>query len=54
MHQVQEFGYAEPLVRVAGYEPPRKPKVERKPRRKRTKNTEEVTDTKRQRSGKES
>jgi hypothetical protein len=54
MHQVQEFGHAEPLVRVEGYTPPRKPKAEPKPRRKRAKNTEEITDTRRQRSGKES
>jgi hypothetical protein len=26
LHQIQAFGHAEPLVRVEGYEPPRKPK----------------------------
>jgi hypothetical protein len=49
MHQIQEFGHAESLVRVEGYEPPKKPKVERKPRRKK-KATDEVTDTGRKRT----
>jgi len=26
LHQIQAFGHAEPLVKVEGYQPPRKPK----------------------------
>lgn len=28
MHQIQEFGHGEPLVKVDGYEPPRTPDKE--------------------------
>jgi len=26
LHQIQEFGHREPLVKINGYEPPRRPK----------------------------
>jgi hypothetical protein len=26
LHQIQAFGHAEPLIRVEGYKPPRRPK----------------------------
>jgi hypothetical protein len=30
LHQIQEFGHAEPLVKVPDYEPPRQPEPEPK------------------------
>jgi hypothetical protein len=44
MHQIQEFGHAEPLVRVEGYQAPKIPTVNG-PRRRAARKTEEVTDT---------
>jgi len=42
MHQIQEFGHAEPLVRVEGYKPPKTP-TKNGPRR-RVSRKAEVTD----------
>jgi hypothetical protein len=44
MHQIQAFGHAEPLVRVEGYEPPRRPEANRKPARQKAARKDEVTD----------
>jgi len=44
LHQIQEFGHAEPLVRVEGYTPPRK-QAARKPKRQKVSRKDEVTDT---------
>jgi hypothetical protein len=48
MHQIQEFGHAEPLVRVEGYEAPRTP-AKNSSRKRATRKKEEVTDTTRKR-----